>query len=316
MNIKKLLIGASCLFAAFTLQAQDYPNRPISLSVPFGAGGSTDSVTRQFAKLLENELKQPIVILNQPGGSGVLQLGNLARAKPDGYTLGVFPYSAATYIAQLMKVPFKKDDFDLLGGLVEFSYGIVAHIDSPINNVKDLVAQAKTPKGVFYGSVGAPNNFPFMQLQTMTGGKFDEVTYKSSAESIMGLLGKQVDVSLHGPSEYVEMVRSGKLKFIASASDFRLPWFPDKPTLKEEGYNIAINAGIGGIAAPKGLPSDVKSKLEAAIHKVVSSKEYGDFLVNQYGIRAYPATAAEFSKQIDQGYIDMRKMIDTYNIKM
>lgn len=315
MTFKKLLIGSACLLASMTIHAQNFPTRAVNLSVPYGAGGSSDGIARKFAKLLEDELKQSVVILNQPGASGTLQLGNLARAKPDGYTMGLYSYSAVTFTSQLMKVPYKRDDFEVLGGMAEFSYGIVAHPDSPINSVKDMVAQAKTPKGVFFGVTGAPNNFPFLQLQSMTGGQFDQVTYKSSAESVNSVIGKQVDVALQGPSEYAELVRAGKLKFIASASAFRLPWFPDRPTLKEEGYDISI-AGILGVAVPKGVPADIKATLESAVRKVASSKEYNDFLVEQYGIKGYPASAAEFSKLIDEGVVKMRKMIDEHNIKM
>ncbi|MGB3072318.1 MAG: tripartite tricarboxylate transporter substrate binding protein [Ottowia sp.] len=316
MTTKILLSGASLLLTSFGLQAQTpaYPQRTISITVPYGAGGSTDGIARKFANLLEAELKQSVIIVNQPGASGTLQLGNLARAKPDGYTIGFYSYSTVTFTSQLMKVPYKRDDFEPLGGVAEFSYGIVTAPDSPINNIKDLVAQAKTPKGVFFGVTGAPNNFPFLQLQKKTDGKFDQVTYKSSAESITAVMGKHVDVALQGPSEYAELVRAGKLKFISSASDFRLPWFPNVPTIKEQGYDIGIT-GIIGIAAPKGTPPEIKAILEAATHKVVSSSEYKNFLVNEYGIKSYPASSAEFSKLIDNGFVAMRNMINTYNIK-
>lgn len=294
--------------------AASYPQRAVSLSVPYGAGGSTDGIAREFANLLSAELKQPVVVLNQPGAAGTLQLGNLARAKPDGYTIGFYSYSTVTFTSQLMKVPYKREDFALLGGVAEFSYGIVAAADSPINNIKDLVEQSKTAKGVFYGVTGAPNNFPFLQLQKLTGGKFDQITYKSSAESISAVTGKHVDVALQGPSEYAELVKAGKLKFIASASDFRLPWFPNVPTIKEQGYDIGIT-GIIGVAAPKDIPEDARKVLEAAIRKVVASKQYSEFLANEFGIKNYPATSAEFSKLIDNGFGVMRNMIQTYDIK-
>lgn len=316
MNFTRVAQALLCAFGllASHAQAASYPERPVSLSVPYGAGGSTDGIAREFANLLGQELKQTVVVLNQPGASGTLQLGNLARAKPDGYTIGFFSYSTATFTSQLMKVPYKREDFTLLGGVAEFSYGLVAAPDSPINNIKDLVAQSKTPKGVFYGVTGAPNNFPFLQLQKLTGGKYDQVTYKSSAESITAVMGKHVDVALQGPSEYVELVKAGKLKFISSASDFRLPWFPNVPTIKEQGYDIGIT-GIIGVAVPKGIPDDARKTLEAAIHKVVSSKQYKDFLANQFGIKNYPADSAEFSKLIDKGYGVMGDMIRNYNIK-
>lgn len=316
MSLARTLRVLSCALAllAGAVQAAGYPERPVSLSVPYGAGGSTDGIAREFARLLGQELKQPVVVLNQPGASGTLQLGNLARAKPDGYTIGFYSYSTATFTSQLMKVPYKRDDFTLLGGVAEFSYGIVAAPDSPINDVKGLVAQAKTAKGVFYGVTGAPNNFPFLQLQKLTGGRFDQVTFKSSAESVTAVMGRHVDVALQGPSEYAELVKAGKLKFIASASDFRLPWFPQTPTIKEQGYDIGIT-GIIGAAVPKGVPDDIRRTLEAAIHKVVASKEYGDFLAREYGIKSYPARSADFSRLIDKGFGAMDAMIRTYGIK-
>jgi len=308
-----LLLSAAALCGA-AARAATFPQRAISLSVPYGAGGSTDGIARKFAALLGAELKHSVVVLNQPGASGTLQLGNLARARPDGYTIGFYSYSTATFTSQLMKVPYKREDFELLGGVAEFSYGLVTHPDSPIDNIKDLVAQARTPKGVFYGVTGAPNNFPFLQLQKLTGGKFDQVTYKSSAESVTAAMGRQVDVALQGPSEYAELVKAGKLKFIASASDFRLPWFPDVPTIKEQGYDIGISGTIG-IAAPKDIPEEARKVLEAAIRKVVAGGEYKDFLSKEYGIKNYPAGSAEFSKWIDSGFVTMREMIRTYNIQ-
>lgn len=316
MTLIRSTWGLLACLAAVSSHAQTnaFPQKPIALTVPYGAGGSTDGLARKFATLLETELKQTVVVVNQPGASGTLQLGQLAKAKPDGYTIGMYSYSAATFTSQLMKVPYKREDFELLGGLAEFSYGIVASPDSPINNIKDLVEQAKTAKGVFFGVTGAPNNFPFLQLKKITGGTFDQVTYKSSSESINAVIGKHVDVALQGPSEYAELVKAGKLKFIASASDFRLPWFPNVPTIKEQGYDIAI-AGIIGIATPKGISADVKKTLETAINKVAAGKEFNQFLAVEYGIKGYPAGSVEFSKLIDSGFAKMQNMIVEFNIK-
>lgn len=316
MKISTFLGAVSLFLPIVGLQAQTaaYPQRTISLTVPYGAGGSTDGISRKFATLLEAELKQPVVILNQPGASGTLQLGHLARAKPDGYTIGLYSYSSVTFTSQLMNVPYKQKDFEPLGGVAEFSYGIVTHVDSPINNIADLVAQAKTPQGLFYGVTGAPNNFPFLQLQKLTGGEFEQVTYRSSAESINAVIGKHVNVALQGPSEYAELVKAGKLKLVASASDFRLPWFPDVPTIKEQGYDIGIS-GVIGVAAPAGLSPEIKQTLEAAIYNVVTSPQYQAFLTDEYGIKSYPANSKAFSDLIDRGFTAMRNMIHTYDIK-
>lgn len=312
----KYLLGAVLLCVPIVgsyAQAAPYPQRTVSLSVPYGAGGSTDGISRKFASLLEAKLKQPVIIINQPGASGTLQLGHLARAKPDGYTIGFYSYSSATFTSQIMKVPYTRHDFEPLGGVAEFSYGIVSYADSPINNINDLVARAKSPNGVFYGVTGAPNNFPFLQLQKVTKGEFEQVTYRSSSESVNAVMGHHVDVALQGPSEYAELVRAGKLKLIASASSFRLPWFPNVPTIKEQGYDISIS-GVLGIAAPAGLSADVKKTLESAIQEVVASDDFRHFLTNEYGIKSYSASAKEFSDLLDNGFIAMRNMIETYNI--
>jgi len=317
MRLKRAIHIVGCCLAFFgsAAQADVYPQRPISLSVPYGAGGSTDGIARKFATLLAAELKQPVLVLNQPGAAGTLQLGNLARARADGYTIGFYSYSTATFTSQLMKVPYKREDFELLGGVAEFSYGIVTPADSPINNIQDLVNQSKTSKGVFFGVTGAPNNFPFLKLQKLTGGSFDQVTYKSSAESITAAMGKHVDVALQGPSAFAELVKAGKLKFIASASDFRLPWFPNVPTLKEQGYDVGIS-GIIGVAAPKDIPEDARKILEAAIYKVVASKDYKEFLGNDFGIKNYPATSVNVAKFVDKGFASMRDRNKAYNMKL
>jgi tripartite-type tricarboxylate transporter receptor subunit TctC len=270
-------------------------------------------VARKFATLLGAELKQPVVVLNQSGASGTLQLGNLAKAKPDGYTLGLYSYSTATFTSQVMKVPYSRENFELLGGIGEVSYGVIAPADSPINSIKDLIEQSKTSKGVFFGVIGAPNNFPFLQLRKLTGGKLDQVTYKSSAESVNATIGKQVDVALHSPSEYAELVKAGKLKVIASASERRLPWFPNVPTIKEQGYDISVT-GIIGIAAPKDIPQEAKKILEPAILQVTSSKEYREFLAEN-GMSNYSVNAADFSERIDHGFEAMRNFIKTYEIR-
>jgi len=316
MNIKILFATSLVAFPMVGnhVQASTYPQRTISLTVPYGAGGASDGIARKFATLLEAKLKQPVIIVNQPGASGTLQLGHLSRAKPDGYTIGFYSYSNATFTSQIMKVPYTRSDFELLGGIAEFSYGIVTYADSTINTIDDLLARGKSPKGIFYGVTGAPNNFPFLHFQKLTGGDFEQVTYRSSAESVNAVIGKHVDVALQTPSEYAELVKSGKLKLIASASNFRLPWFPDVPTIKEQGYDISIS-GVLGIAAPAGIPAEAKATLENAIYAVVTSDEYTRFLVDEYGIKNYPATSKEYSALIDTGLIAMRKMIETYNLQ-
>lgn len=301
--------------AALAAHAQSYPSRPIELSVPYGAGGATDVMARKFAQLLEKELGTSIVVVNRPGAQGTLQMATLGKAKPDGYSIGVAGYNALTYTAQRMsKAPFKTSDFTFLGEIGTFSYGLVVPVNSKIKNLKDYVEASKNPRGISYGVTGAPNNIPYATLSKIPGARFEEVNYKSGLEAVTATAGGHVESALQNPQDIIPMIQSGQVRLIASMTDKRIMGYEDVPTAKEQGFDVTVYSSLG-LAAPAGIPSDVKKKLEDATMNVLKNPEYVNFMQQQH-MYVNLVNGAQYTKVINDGYVNMGKFIKDMNIPM
>lgn len=315
--VQAMTIALSFWVAPMAVKAQssasDFPNRPIELSVNFGAGGTTDAVARKLAAGMEKILGQPFVIVNKPGAQATLQAAYLAKQKPDGYTIGLLTFSPIASTPHLMNVPYTLDDFDVIGAIGRTSYGIVVPADSPVKTLDDLVKKSKEPKGVTFGVTGPPNSLAMLQLAKMTGGKFEQITYKSGMEAVTAAVGKHVDVALQNPPDFVSFVKDNKLRMIASAGPVRVADLPDVPTMREQGYDIAVDSYLG-VGAPKGVPEDIRSKLEAAVIQVVGSDDFKQFLRSPHGMDATPLNGAEYKQLLVDGKEKMGKLIKELNI--
>jgi len=241
----------------------EWPEREIQLVVNYGAGGNTDVSARAFAKGLERQLGKPVVVTNRPGAEGTIGPSFVATQKPDGYTLGVITYSTIAIQPHLREVPYTIGSFDFIAGYGRFRYGITVRADSPYKTLEDLVRAGKTGTGLFFGAPSAPNNLALFELARVTGARFEQVQYKSGAETVVALLGRQVDVIVQNPSDVVSQIRAGQLRLLASASPMRWREFPDVPTVKEVGYDVEIDSWLG-VGVPKGTPHEIVAKLEAA----------------------------------------------------
>jgi tripartite-type tricarboxylate transporter receptor subunit TctC len=313
--ICKLLSVAFLGATALTAHAQDYPNRPIELTVPYGAGGATDVMARKFAQLLEKELGANIIVVNKPGAQGTLQMGQLSKAKPDGYSLGVAGYNSLTYTAQRMsKPPFKTADFAFLGEIGTFSYGLVVPSSSNIHNLSDYVQASTKPNGMSYGVTGAPNNIPYATLGKIPGARFEEVNYKSGLEAVTAVAGNHVESALQNPQDIIPMVQSGQVRLISSMTDKRIAGYEDIPTAKEQGFDVSIYSSLG-LAAPTGIPTEVEKKLEAATMRVLQNPEYVDFMKQQH-MYVNEIDGAGFTQRINDGYVQMGNFIKEMNIPM
>lgn len=301
--------------SSFAVHASSFPNRNIELTVPYGAGGTTDIIARRLAQGMEKELGTTLVVTNRPGAQGTLQAGHLARANPDGYTIGLLGFSAVTYVPQLMSSPpYSLTDFTPLGGVGSYAYGLVASSQSDIQSLEDMIAASKKPGGVSYAVTGAPNNVAFARFKKLMGGHFEEVLYKSGAEAVTAAAGKHVDVSLQNPPDFLAMLKKGDLRLLASASAERINGFPHVPTFQELGYDVVVTSKIG-LAAPKGIPSDAKQKLEAALIKTVQSPEFADFMQTQY-MHPLPIDGNTYEAQLAEGIDNMKQLISELRIPM
>ncbi|MBV1795898.1 tripartite tricarboxylate transporter substrate binding protein [Siccirubricoccus sp. G192] len=241
----------------------EWPEREIQLVVNYGAGGNTDVSARAFAKGLERQLGKPVVVVNRPGAEGTIGPAFVATQRPDGYTIGVITYSTIAIQPHLRDVPYTIGSFDFIAGYGRFRYGVTVRADSPYRTIEDLVRAGKAGPGLFFGAPSAPNNLALFELARLTGARFEQVQYRSGAETLVALLGRQVDVIVQNPSDVVPQIRAGQLRFLASASPMRWREFPEVPTFREAGYDVEIDSWLG-VGVPKGTPREIVAKLEAA----------------------------------------------------
>lgn len=317
-NKRKTLITFAALAActlSTTAMAQNvanYPEREVNMFVNYGAGGNTDVAARGLAKGMENMLRKPVVIQNRAGAQGTLGVSQLAKQKPDGYTFGIVTYSTVAITPHLMKVDYSEKDFDFIAGVGRYKYGVAVRADSPYKTVQDLVNASKAGKGIFFGAPSAPNNIAMYELGRKTGGKFEQVAYKSGAETVNALLGGHVDVIVQNPSDIVPHVQAGKMRMLASASPMRWTELPDIPTLKEQGFDVEVDSWIG-LAFPKDVNKDIRDKMERIAMTAINSPTTST-VFTLGGLEPVAVTGAEYRKMLIDGHKFMGTAIKAANI--
>jgi len=289
-----------------------FPEREVAMVINYGAGGNTDVAARAIGNAMERLLKKPIIPNNRPGALGTLGVSYLAKQKPDGYTMGIVTYSTVAITPHLLKVDYKADDFDFIAGIARYRYGIAVRSDSPYKSIADLVKAAKGSKGIFFGAPSAPNNLAMYELGRKTGGKFEEVTYKSGSETLAALIGGQVDVIVQNPSDIVPYVKAGKMRFLASASPMRWNEFPEVPTLKEQGYDVEIDSWIG-LAYPKGTPKPIRDRMEHIATTAAQSTELAR-IFESAGVDPISISGEEYRKKLLEGREVMGAAIKAANL--
>ena len=269
--------GALMLQASVAL-AQDYPNKTITIVVPYKAGGSTDVSARQVGMMLEKAVGQPVVVENRPGASGTNAMRSVASAKPDGYTL-IATTSSPSFVTPALR-PVGYDTLKDFVPIINYSgpyHGVVVRADSPYQTLEELVAAAKAGKTVTYGTAGAMGgaHLAFTSVANQSGAKLQHVPFKGSAPTTAAVLGGHVDVAL--VPAYRDNVRDGKLRLLAVLDGTRDPDFPNTPTLKDAGYNVEFPS-IVGVMAPAGTDPAVVAKLEKQLNQIVTSEEFKAFM--------------------------------------
>ena len=267
--MKKLLTLAALAFA-LVAPAQAWPDKTLTLIVPFPPGGSTDTLARSIGLKMQEKLGQAVIVDNKAGATGTIGAALVKRAAPDGYTVLVSSLGPFVIAPHLLKnVPYDAGrDFDLLTVAVQAPNVLVVPAASPLKSVADVIAALKkSPDKMSFASSGNGSSdhltAELFWLQTGTSGT--HVPYKGGAPAISDLLGGQVDASFQNINAILQHVASGKLRALAVTGAKRSPLLPQVPTLTESGVKDADVYSWQGIAAPKGLPADVKAKLHAAI---------------------------------------------------
>lgn len=251
--------------------AADYPSKAVTMIIPYGAGGSTDTMGRVFANALGNELGQPVVVVNRKGGGGSVGASFLKNSAPDGYTIllgGVDEIAAWNPIAS--EVDFEASDFRFIGAVANYQNAFVAPTDQPFASFNEFVEHAKANPGLPVVSQGGMSATFLDIVAEKEGLDLRIVNANSGAEAMQLLIAGNAVMSYSGG---VHANFDGQVKVLASLNDTRLSGAPDAPTYKESGYGLAMPSLVG-VMAPAGVPDDVAQALENALQAAANDADF------------------------------------------
>ncbi len=281
---KFFAIAAVLLFVLSGTAFAAYPTKPVTMIVAYAAGGSTDILARITAKYLEAELKQPFVVVNKPGAAGSVGFTSIAKAAPDGYSIGLINLSGVIVnpIVQPDVVRYRITDFAGIANVVTDPGVFCVKADSPMKTLEDLIAAAKAAPGkiaVSHEGAGSGDHLGVMEFCKKASIEMNPVPFEGDAPAKAALLGGHIDVLAVNVSEIAEMVNTGQLRALAVQNDKRSAELPDVPTFAELGYPTVIQGTASrGFAAPKDIPAEALDVLVSAMKKIVASNEYQEEL--------------------------------------
>lgn len=314
ISLKSLAAAAVFSVAAATASvAQDYPNRSISVIVPYSPGG-TDTLARTIAEGLSQELGQTVVVENKPGAGGTVGGAFVANSEPDGYTFLFAVSSVQTVAPHQRDLPYGYDD---LVGVSRVAVGpnvIAARAEAPFSTIEEMVAYAKeNPDKVSYGSAGTggATHIASEAMARAAGIDLFHIPFQGVRPAVTAAVAGEVDLVLGFASAILPQAEAGKIKVLAQLGEGRAKLVPDVPTLKEAGVDLELPVNIG-YWAPKGTPQAVIDKFAAAVEKVATSEaiqEYGKNTLSEIQY-AGPQQFNENLKAEDAFYKELLSTID------
>ncbi len=310
MNLSRLLACALALVAGSA--AAQFPDRTITMIVPFPPGGVADAVARPVADAMSRDLKQPVVIENKPGAGGGIGMAQVARAKPDGYTI-LLSLSSFTVLPEADKILGRAPMYQLadLKPVARFTADptvFVVRAEAPWKTLQDFINDARANPGKFtYGSSGnyGTMHVPMEMFGGAAGVKMTHVPYTGAGPAIVGLLGGQVDALATGPASIVQQIKAGKVRALAQWGDTRLAALPDVPSLKESGTNVEY-AQWSGLFVPAATPELIVRRLRDAARAAAIDERVKQVL-GAAGSPIQYLDAPEFQRYVDT---DAAKMAD------
>ena len=319
MNRRHLFaIALACIAAVPTphaiAQSTAYPDKPITMIVPFPPGGVADTVARPVAEALARELKQPVVVENRAGAGGALGIGVASRAPADGYTV-LLSLSSISILPEADKILDRKPAYQLsqFKPIARFTADptvLVVRADAPWKNFADFVADVKRNPGKYnYGSSGnyGTMHVPMEMLKSQAGFRMTHIPYTGAGPAVVALLGGQVDAIASGPSTVVQQIQAGKLRALAHWGDHPLSALPEVPSLKQLGYPVRF-AQWSALFVPAGTPDDVIRKLRAASAKVAADATVRQVIAKAGSPIEY-LDAPEFQTYWDADAAEMTKAV-------
>ena len=278
----------------------DYPNKPIRMIVPLAAASAVDNAARIVAQRMTESMGRPVVIENMPGASGLIGAERVAKAAPDGYTIGAFNDSILTMVPHMYDKmtwdPVKDFDPVSLVGIIE--WGLITGMETPYRSAADVIADAKARPGKLdfgTGGNGSPQHVGMALFASTAGITLAHVPYKGATQAAVGVAGGEVPIGMQGLGTAASLVRSGKLRLIGVSSPARVAAFPDVPTISESGLPGFEFRSWFAVVAPAGTPKAIVAKLNAEIRKAIAAPDVREKLMAQ-GLTVVGSTPEELEK--------------------
>jgi tripartite-type tricarboxylate transporter receptor subunit TctC len=276
--ISIIMGGCTDMQSKTTTAIKSYPNRPITVIVPFSAGGAMDLVARALEKYAPKYLGQPIVVVNKPGGTGTIGWNELTNANPDGYTLGI---SSIELLVQPLYGTTKyhyPTSLEPISQVATLSTIMVVKADHPCKNVDEIISYAKRHPGQLkfgHSGIGSMSHIIGETFAEVADINIEQVPFHGASESTAALLGNHIQIVFGNPSTVKEQIKNGTLRALATTSEQRLtdPDLAQIPTFKEQGFDITSNTWIG-LTAPKELPPEIKAKIEEGFKAIIADPEF------------------------------------------
>jgi tripartite-type tricarboxylate transporter receptor subunit TctC len=304
--MSKLLRAVAVLAAtfAFAVQAQ-YPNHPVTLVVPFAAGGPTDVVARTLAQAMTKSLGQTVIVENKVGAGGTIAANYIAKAAPDGYTIFIHHNGMATATALYRKLPYDPlTDFEYVGQVADVPMTMLARKDFPPDKLQDFVAYIKANRekiNLANAGLGAVSQLCGMLFMQAIGTELTTVPFSGTGPAMTALLGGQVDVLCDQTTQTIPQIKAQKVKFYGVTTKQRIQALPDAPTLDEQGLKDFEVVVWHGVYAPKGTPREALDKLNTALRAALKDAMVASKLA-ELGAQIVPE-----SKQTPAGLRDWLK---------
>jgi tripartite-type tricarboxylate transporter receptor subunit TctC len=314
-----LLISLISVFCSTSFAQSNYPNKPINFIVPYGAGGGSDSRSRQIAQKMSIILKQPIIVDNKPGAGGNIGTEFISRAAPDGYTIGMGNFAPMAVNKTLFGNLRYNPETDLTP-IVLIEKGplvLVVNPNSPYKTVQEIVAAAKAKPGVLTfssGGIGGSHQLSAELFKQSAGIDMIHVPYKSGSAGLTDLMAGNVTMMFDQMYSAMPSIKADKLRAIAITSKKRSPLLPNIPTFAEAGYPKVEVLNWQGLIAPKGTPKDIIDKLNAAANQALKDPQLRELMLSQ-GNEIGGGSTAEFAALIKAESAKWSAVVKTANIK-
>jgi tripartite-type tricarboxylate transporter receptor subunit TctC len=339
MNMKKAILGVSLTLALLVgcsaqgtsgtagtggntnaaggdqAKKASYPEKEITLVVPYAPGGASDATARIVAKGMEEKLKKPVVVVNKAGGTGGVGMSFVQASPKDGYTLSYAPVELVMH-KPLALSDLEPSKFDLLAQATIIPAAVTVPANAPYNTIEEFIDYAKkNPEKVKVGNSGAGSiwHVAATALANKAGVKFTDIPFDGAAPAVTALMGGHIDAVAVSTGEVKSGIESKKLKLLAIMNNERDKAFPDVPTLKEKGIDVQI-AGWGGFILPKGTPNEVKTVLADALKTAVNSDAFKKF-ADERGMTVSYKGPEDFTSYAESQFKFFSELIPTMKLK-